>query len=271
MKKYIFIWGYLLFFPLLSFAQPVGTTYALEPLEPGSILKVDLETDKEISQWLQEAREIDPTYQLNLWDKSGDSKGNTGKVKQKSSCPHWGLSYAYTSGKYDGGGWFNKTPAKGYEFSVMYALLPWLDIGLTYGREKVDRVVIETSVSDDWYYSTTWKEKSVKNTTEKVLVSGRIHARDSFLYIPFGFGLETLKQQRVEYHRNDYGQGYQYFDEHDDDNGLLYYLGLGIDIPLSKAFSVGAEGRYQWLQLALEETDYTIKSFTFTLGATLRF
>ena len=271
MKKYIFIWGYLLFFPLLSLAQPIGKTYALEPLEPGSILKVDLETGKEISQWLQEAREIDPTYQLNLLDKSGYSKGNTSKVKQKSSRPHWGFSYAYTSGKYDGGGWFNKTPAKGYELSAWYAPLPWLDVGLTYGREDVDRVIVGTETRSSWWGGpTTWKEKSVKNTTEKVLLSGRIHARDSFLYIPFGFGLGTLNQQRVEYHRNDYGQGYQYFDE-DDDNGLLYYLGLGIDIPLSKAFSVGAEGRYQWLQLALEETDYTIKSFTFTVGATLRF
>lgn len=269
MKKYIFIWGYLLLFPLLSFAQPVGTTYALEPLEPGSILKVDLETGKEISQWLQEAREIDPTYQLNLLDKSGYRKGNTSKVKQKSSRPHWGFSYAYTSGKYDGGGWFNKTPAKGYELSAWYAPLPWLDIGLTYGREDVDRVVIETSVPNWW--SSTWKEKSVKNTTEKVLLSGRIHSNDSFLYVPFGFGVGTLKQERIE-RGSHYGsiQEYRYVDEHDD-NGSLYYLGLGIDLPISQAFSVGAEGRYQWLQVNLEKTDYTIKSFTFTVGATLRF
>lgn len=261
MKKYIFIWGYLLLFPLFSFAQDIDQF----PLEPGSILKVDLETGKELFQWLQETREIDPAYQLNLLDNLEYRTKKNNKVKQKSSLPRWKLSYAYTSGKYDGGGLFNKTPAKGYELSSLYAILPWLDVGLTYGREDVDRVIVES------WGSPTGKEKSVKSTTEKVLLSGRIHSKDSFLYIPFGFGVGTLKQERIDRGNSAWSSlEYRYVDEHDD-NGLLYYLGLGIDLPISQAFSVGAEGRYQWLHANIEKTDYTIKSFTFTVGATLRF
>ena len=238
---------------LLGVCVPMGVSG--EDIKPGQTIVVNVETGNEISQWIKEAREIDPFYlQGNItpvYPALKVEKKKLSRSKNWEEDPQWRLSIYGGFEKnlkgtieYNNQGMtipFDEVDSKGMGVAIFRAITPTLDLGLSYEQQDTETIKSSGYVYNGLYFL------DQTGAMRRFMLLGRIHGRRSWFYVPFGLGYANYEETWHITSRHNYYQ-YNFSDRYHDD-GWVGFLGLGVDLPLTHRFSFAIEGRYYFLNL----------------------
>ena len=232
MKKHLFLFLLLCLFPFHLQAQEVT-------LPTKNTVNIDLETGEEITQWVEEARKINPFYRTR--NCAQESKGFF--VPETTPEPllpkRWIFSLSLATGEQGkseaAGVSFHDVGVSGFGFSLMHQFSPFLDLGIAY----------EWQESEDMHHYTPLHLVYNEDEIYHVMLAGRFRPKASSFYIPFGLGYAHTDQDITE---SVYYGGYGYPSTRGL-SGWTLYFGLGWDFALTKNLSFSVEGRYQYLDM----------------------
>ena len=220
-------------------------------LQPGDTVTVDLDTGSDITQWIKEAREINPYYMpalgdvpaANGWIRPRKTTRASGRVA--SYRPLWlvslyGIMGSYTNGTLEYENMYtlslDGSSSTGGGAAIMRQVTPSFALGVAYERDEPE------TLSGHWpsysypYHGITATEKG---TMERLLLVGRLQDPDGLLYIPFGAGYGGYQAKWTvpgsylgskEYHGS----------------GFTAFLGLGMEFRFNQHLSFSVEGRYHY-------------------------
>lgn len=235
MKKHLFLFLLLCLFPFHLQAQEVT-------LPTQNTVKIDLETGEEITQWVEEARKINPFYRTR--NCAQESKGFF--VPETTPEPllpkRWIFSLSLATGEQGkseaAGVSFHDINYKGFGVSLMHQFSPFLDLGIAYEWQENE---------DMYYYSPSHRVYNKDGEIYHVMLAGRFRPKASSFYIPFGLGYAHTDQDITE--NISHGGYYGYTHNTRDLSGWTLYFGLGWDFALTQNLSFSVEGRYQYLDM----------------------
>lgn len=215
-----------------SFAAEISLSPEEVSLPPEDIWKADLETGRELSRWIEEAREINPFYQpgADNFVRVPETKDTSAGLRNfRRVLAVYGM-YSRPQEKDD---WFDIDYYFSYGFSVMYKLSDHWEIGAGYAREQTEYLY--------------W---GGKRKMEKLFLFARWRPTGARWYIPFGAG---ISMDTSEYDAYLYDWPYTLVRCKGENDNPWGFIGLGWEIPLNQTISLGLEARYQLSQTEILE------------------